>query len=57
MIMEIFGVSRAITIAAILFAVLVLAGAVVLFVQSAPPGTITITSGPEGSIFHTNAVR
>jgi TRAP-type uncharacterized transport system substrate-binding protein len=57
LIMEIFGVSRAITIAAILFAVLVLAGAVFLFVQSAPPGTITITSGPEGSIFHTNAIR
>ena len=57
MIMEIFGVSRAITITALLFAVLVLAGAVFLFVESAPPGTITITSGPEGSIFHTNAVR
>ena len=57
MIMEIFGVSRAITIAAVFFAVLVLAGAVFLFIQSAPPGTIAITSGPEGSIFHTNAVR
>jgi hypothetical protein len=57
MIMEIFGLSRAITIAVILFAVLVLAGAVFVFVESAPPGTITITSGPEGSIFHTNAVR
>jgi TRAP-type uncharacterized transport system substrate-binding protein len=57
LIMEIFGVSRAVTIAAILFAVLVLAGAVLVFVESAPPGTITITSGPEGSIFHTNAVR
>jgi TRAP-type uncharacterized transport system substrate-binding protein len=57
MMMEIFGVSRAMTIAAMLFAVLVLAGAVFVFVQSAPPGTITITSGPEGSIFHTNALR
>src|ERR1035437_8366207 len=57
MIMEIFGVSRAITIAAMLFAVLVLVGAVFVFVESAPPGTITITSGAEGSIFHTNAVR
>ena len=57
MIMEIFGVSRAVTIAALLFAVLVLAGAVFVFVQSAPPGMITITSGPEGSIFHTNALR
>jgi hypothetical protein len=57
MIMEILGFSRAITIAALLFAVLVIAGAVVLFVRSAPPDTITITSGPEGSIFHTNALR
>src|ERR1035441_6115138 len=57
MIMEIFGVSRAMTIAAILFAVLVVAGAVFLFVESAPPGTITITSGPGGSIFNTNAFR
>ena len=57
MIMEIFGVSRAVTIAVLLFAVLVLAGAVFVFVQSAPPGAITITSGPEGSIFHANALR
>jgi hypothetical protein len=57
MIMEIFGLSRAITIAALLFAVVVLGAAVFLFVQSAPPRSITFTSGPEGSIFHTNAVR
>ena len=57
MIMEIFGVSRAVTVAAILFAVLVLAGAVFVFVQSAPPGTITMSSGREGSIFHANAIR
>jgi len=57
MIMEIFGVSRAMTLAAILFAVLVLAGAVFVFIKSAPPDTLTITSGPEGSVFHTNAIR
>jgi hypothetical protein len=57
MIMEVFGLSRSVTIAALLFAVLVLAGAVYLFVRSAPPSTITITSGPKGSIFHTNATR
>ena len=57
MVMEIFGLSRAITIAAILIAVLVVAGAAFLFVASAPPGAIAITSGPEGSIFYTNAVR
>jgi len=57
MIMEIFGVSRSVTIAALLFALLTLAGAVFLFVQSAPPGTIIMTSGPENSIFHANAIR
>src|ERR1017187_7419193 len=57
MIMEILGLSRAITISAILIVVLVVVSAVILFVESAPPTTITITSGPEGSIFHTNPVR
>jgi hypothetical protein len=57
MLMEILGVSRAITIAALLFAFIVLAGAVYIFVKSAPPDAITITSGPEGSIFHKNALR
>ena len=57
MVMEVFGVSRTITIAALLIAVLVVAGAVFFFVQLAPSGTITITSGPEGSVFHTNAIR
>ena len=57
MIMEIFGVSRTMTLVALLFAALVVAGAVFVFVQSAPPKTITFTSGPKGSIFHTNAVR
>jgi hypothetical protein len=57
LIMELFGLSRSFAIAGLLLAFLVLAGAVFLFVQSAPPSMITITSGPEGSIFHTNAVR
>jgi hypothetical protein len=57
MIMEIFGISRAITIAALLVVGLVLAVAVVVFVQSAPLDSITITSGPKDSIFHTNAAR
>ena len=55
MMMEIFGVSRIAAIGAAFFICLVLAGAVFFFVKSAPPGTITITCGPEGSIFQTNA--
>lgn len=57
MVMEIFGVSRAVTIAALVFVGLVLVGAVIVFVESAPPSSITFTSGPDGSIFHTNASR
>jgi NMT1-like family len=56
-VMEVFGVSRSISILALLFVALVLAGAVVVFVKSAPPTSITITSGPADSIFQTNATR
>jgi hypothetical protein len=35
----------------------VIGAGVFLFVWSAPPRTITITTGPEGSIFHTNASK
>ena len=57
MIAEIFGVGRAATFAVIIFSGLVLISAVFFFVHSAPPGTITITTGPEGSIFYTNASK
>ena len=36
---------------------LVLVAAIISFVESSPPGTITITSGPAGSSFHTNAEK
>jgi hypothetical protein len=54
---EIFGVSRAVAIAALSAVVLLLIGAVYYFVRSAPPTTIVITSGPEGSMFQTNALK
>lgn len=57
MIMEILGLSRTFTITALLLLSLVALGALYLFLRSAPPTTITITTGPEGSIFHTNAVK
>jgi len=57
MIMEFFVVGRAVTIAAILTVSLVIVGAVFWFVRSAPPNRLTITSGPVGSSFHTNAVK
>jgi len=57
MVMEVFGVSRGVTITVLLFVGIVVAAAIFFFIFSAPPTTMTITSGPEGSGFHTNAVR
>jgi hypothetical protein len=54
---EIFGLSRLIAIGMIVFVCLVMILAVFYFVWSAPPHTITITSGPDGSIFQTNACK
>ena len=36
---------------------IVLATAIFWFFKSAPPTSLTISCGPEGSIFHTNAVK
>lgn len=57
MVMEILGVSRSLAIGAILTVCLLLVGTVYCFVKSAPPNTIIITSGPEGSMFQTNALK
>jgi hypothetical protein len=54
---ETFGLSRAATISAILLVSSVTIFAVFWFLHSAPPGTITITSGPEGSAFRTTAEK
>jgi hypothetical protein len=57
MTMEIFRVGHTITICAVVFICLVICGAVAYVVLSAPPSTITITSGPEGSVFQRNAAK
>ena len=54
---EIFGLSRAIAISVIVFIVLAILILGFWFFHFAPPTTIIITSGPEGSIFHTNAIK
>src|SRR5437016_14503371 len=54
---ETFGLSRTAAVITFLLIGLVLLFAVFWFFRSAPPGTITITSGPVGSSFETNAVR
>ena len=57
MLKEILGLNRGFTFSALVFILLIMAVAFVLFFRTGPPSTIIITSGPEGSIFHTNALR
>jgi hypothetical protein len=57
MVMEVFRVGHGITIAVIVLVCLVICGAVTYVVLSAPPTTITITSGPDGSTFQRNAAK
>jgi len=54
---EIFGLGRAAALSASLLIILATIIAVFWFFHSAPPRTITITSGPEGSIFQRNAEK
>ena len=55
--METFGLGRSVSLGVLLVVVLATALAVFWFVYSAPSNTITITSGPEGSVFQRNAGR
>ncbi len=54
---EVFGVSRAVALAALLLVGLAAVVAVFFFIHSAPSDTITITTGPEGSVFYATAVK
>ncbi len=54
---EIFGLGRATALSASLLTILIIIFAVYWFFHLAPPRTITITSGPEGSIFQRNAEK
>ena len=55
--METFGIGRLAALIAIVLIVMVTVFAAYWFFHSAPPDTITITSGPEGSIFQMNAEK
>ena len=57
LIMESFGLSRGAAIGVGSFLVLGGALAILFFVHSSPPTTITISSGPVGSVFYTNAIK
>jgi hypothetical protein len=56
-IMETFGLGRAVALTSIIFTFLVLLFGVFWFFHSAPPDTITITTGPEDSVFQKMARR
>ena len=54
---ETFGMSRAVALTSIILIILIVVFAVFWFFHSAPPDTITITTGPEGSVFQSTAQR
>lgn len=54
---EVFGFDRKTAFVAAILVSFAIICAVFWFFHSAPPGTITITAGPEGSIFRTNAEK
>jgi TRAP-type uncharacterized transport system substrate-binding protein len=54
---EVFGLGRAAALSAVVSILVVLMLGIFLFFYLAPPNTITITSGPEGSTFRRTAER
>jgi TRAP transporter TAXI family solute receptor len=54
---EVFGLGRAAALSAVIFILVVLVLGIFLFFHLAPPNTITIISGPEGSTFRRTAER
>ena len=54
---EVFGLGRAAALSAVISILVVLVLGIFLFFYLAPPNTITITSGPEGSTFRKTAER
>jgi TRAP-type uncharacterized transport system substrate-binding protein len=54
---ELFGLSRAVSLGVVLVLSLGVLAAVFWFFYSAPPSTITMTTGPEDSVSHVNAGR
>jgi TRAP-type uncharacterized transport system substrate-binding protein len=54
---EVFGLGRAAALSAVVLILVVLVLGIFLFFYLAPPSTITITSGPEGSTFRRTAER
>lgn len=56
-VMELFDIGPTVAIVVLSLALLVVISGVVIFIRSAPPSTLTISSGPEDSYFHKTALR
>ena len=54
---DIFGLSRILAVTVVVFIALVLFAAIFWFIHSAPPRTLTISSGPPNSSFALNAEK
>jgi hypothetical protein len=54
---EYFGLTRVLSLVVAAFIAVVVCLAIFWFIHSAPPRVITITSGPAGSLFETNALK
>ncbi len=54
---ELFDVGPIVAISALTGGLLLILASIIYFVHSAPPATITISSGPEGSVFQKNALK
>ena len=54
---ELFGLSHAAAILSVVCLVLIFLVAIYWFFHLAPPHTLIITTGPEGSVFQTNAMK
>src|SRR6266705_2966755 len=54
---DIFGLSRATAVGTVILILLILVFAVFWFFHLAPPKVITITTGPPGSAFQSNAEK
>ena len=55
--MELFDVGPMIAVTALVAAAAIVVVGVFFFIHSAPPTTITISTGPEGSAFQKNALK
>jgi hypothetical protein len=56
-VMELFDVGPGIAFSALSFSLVIVLVAIFYFIRSAPPTQITISSGPEGSVFQQNAEK